>query len=165
MAAGKSAVGRALAHRLGWDFVDVDARVEEQAGRSIAGIFRAEGEAEFRRREAEVAADALKATHVVVATGGGWAAAEGRLDELPEGTVSVWLQVGVGEAVRRAERDGATRPLLEGGDPAKRTAQLLSERRRFYERATVGVDTEGRSVDDVTIQEILHEYESGTGAE
>lgn len=167
MGAGKTAVGRSLARRLNWDFVDVDDLVEERTGRSIAEIFRLEGEAAFRLKEAEAATDALLRAGVVVAMGGGWAAEAGRLEDLPEDTLSIWLRVSPEEAVRRTKRDGATRPLLQAPDPLGRAAELLSSRSAFYDRADVGVDTEGRSVDDVTtrILEILHEYEFEIGAE
>lgn len=56
--AGKSTVGRLLAERLGWQFLDTDALVEEAAGRSVAAIFRDEGEAAFRALEAEALARA-----------------------------------------------------------------------------------------------------------
>lgn len=167
MGAGKSVVGRALAGRLGWRFVDVDDLVEAQAGRSISEIFGADGEEAFRLLEAKAAADAMKGREVVLATGGGWAAQAGRLESLPAGTRSVWLRVGAEEALRRAERDGFGRPLLEGDDPLERASRLLSHRVPFYEAADVRVDTEGRSVDDVTtrILEILQEFESEIGTE
>lgn len=167
MGAGKSAVGRSLAQRLGWSFSDVDTLVEDRMGRSIPEVFRTEGEAAFRIAEARAASDALDEKHVVVATGGGWAAQQGRLESLPDGTLSVWLSVSAEEAARRVESDSAGRPLLDGADPAEQAARLLADRTCFYRLADVRVDTEGRSVDDVTtrILEILEEYEFETGAE
>ena len=167
MGAGKTSVGRSLARRLGWRFVDVDTVVAERSGRGIDEIFRTDGEGAFRLLEAAAATDALREAHVVVATGGGWAAREGALESLPSGCVSVWLGVGAEEAVRRAEGDASVRPLLAVEDPLENASRLLSGRRPFYRRADVRVDTEGRSVDDVTtrILEILQEFETETGAE
>lgn len=167
MGAGKTATGRLLARRLGWDFLDVDQRVEERVGQSVSEIFRDSGEAAFRRLEDEVASEALEATEVVVATGGGWGAVEGRLDDLPVGTLSIWLQVPPTTAVERAGGDGDTRPLLAGPDPLRRASELLARRTPSYATADFRVDTEGRSVDDVTtrILEILEEFESETDAE
>lgn len=150
MGAGKTSVGRALATRLGWRFVDVDAAVERQAGLGIPEIFRLRGEARFRELEALAASSLLTESGVVIATGGGWAARPGRLDELPSGTVSVWLDVSPEEAVRRAEGQPGGRPLLEVGDPLATARALLEKRAKHYRRATVRVDTDGRSVDDVT---------------
>ncbi|HWP34554.1 MAG TPA: shikimate kinase, partial [Thermodesulfobacteriota bacterium] len=71
MGAGKSAVGRALAARLGRPFVDTDALVEARAGRPIPAIFAAGGEAAFRALEREVVAEVASRGGQVIATGGG----------------------------------------------------------------------------------------------
>lgn len=68
---GKSAIGRLVANRLGRRFYDIDALVEEEAGMSIAEIFRRHGEAEFRRRESAAAARLAACNGIVIATGGG----------------------------------------------------------------------------------------------
>lgn len=164
MGAGKSAVGRRLADRLGWRFADLDEAVERRDGRSIPEIFEAEGEARFRELEAGAARELLHGEEVVVATGGGWAARPGRLDSLPAGSLSVWLEVGAREAVRRAAREPGRRPLLAGNDPVEAARELLERRRAHYAAADVRVDTGGRSVDDVTtrILEILEDHESET---
>ena len=115
MGCGKSSVGRILARRLGWDFVDLDARVEKAEGRSVAAIFAESGEARFRVVEATEAEKALARDRVVLATGGGWAAQPGRLAALPEGTLSVWLRVSAEEAVRKWRFN----PALVNGVPVK----------------------------------------------
>lgn len=150
MGAGKSSVGRKLAEELGWRFVDADDAVEEAAGFAVSEIFREHGEETFRRWEAETVDGILTGRHVVVATGGGWAAREGRLSTLPEETVSVWLRVDPEEAVRRARGDVTERPLLGVDDPVGRARALLDARTPRYAEATLGVDTDGRTVDDVT---------------
>lgn len=167
MGAGKSAVGRRLAGRLGWDFYDVDTVVEERQGRSISEIFTQEGEAAFRAAEVEAAGDVLARSRVVVATGGGWPTKEGRLESLPPGSLSVWLSVGAREALRRVGADAVHRPLLDVPDPAETARLLLENRYSYYALADARVDTEGRSVDDVTtrILEILEEHEFEYGAE
>ncbi len=68
---GKSSVGRALAKRIGWEFVDTDAEVERAAGKRIHQIFVEEGEEAFRRLEREALRDALSCAQRVVAVGGG----------------------------------------------------------------------------------------------
>lgn len=157
MGAGKTSVGRALAERLDWLFADVDDAIEEEMDASVADIFERFGEGRFRDLEERKAMELLSGDEVVLATGGGWAARPGRLESLPAGTVSVWLEVGPREAVRRAEGQAGKRPLLDVGDPITTARELLSARARHYARATCRVDTEGRSVDDVTsrILEIL----------
>src|SRR6188768_2626659 len=68
---GKTTVGRLLADRLGWAFLDADAVLEDRYGRTIREIFAAEGEAGFRDKESAVLADLCTRTDTVIATGGG----------------------------------------------------------------------------------------------
>lgn len=143
MGSGKSTVGRALADRLGWSFLDLDDVVEHWAGTSVGDIFATWGEPRFRRLEEAVAREMLPLERVVLAPGGGWATAPGRLDTLPEGTLAVWLRVSPGEAIRRVQREAErTRPLLEGDDGEARARALLEARRPFYRRAHLHLDTD-----------------------
>jgi shikimate kinase len=143
MAAGKSTVGRILADQLGWRFVDVDAEIERRAGRSIAEIFRTDGEAAFRVLEAELVASLDSADRSVIAPGGGWAARPGAL-EVRSGTVTVWLRVSPEEAVRRARAARLARPLLETDDPLATARELLGLREPFYRQARIWIDAEQR---------------------
>ena len=72
MAAGKSTVGRILADRLGWAFVDFDDEIEERTGLAVRDFFRIYGEQAFRELEAELTEELADAEHVVLAPGGGW---------------------------------------------------------------------------------------------
>ena len=150
MCSGKSAVGAELARRLGWTHLDLDREIERAAGQAVREIFAAEGEAAFRRREAEATARVARQTGIVLSPGGGWITNPGLLDELGPGTLCVWLQVSPEEAVRRAGAEPGERPLLAGADPLAAVRRLLAERDRFYARADVAVLTDGRSVGEVT---------------
>jgi len=150
MGAGKSSVGRLLADAMSWRFVDADAIVESEEGRTIAEIFLAEGEGYFRDREARVMTALLGQSRVVVATGGGWGARPGRLRALPQGTVSVWLRLSPDEALRRSLAQDLERPLLEVADPAAAVRRLHEERAESYAQADLEVDTEGRTPEDVS---------------
>jgi len=141
MGSGKTRVGQALARRLGWSFRDFDQEVRARAGLPIPDIFRQHGEAAFRDMEERVGADLLLEDRVVLASGGGWPAALGRMEELPEGTLSVWLRVLPEEAVRRAREEGPTRPLLAVPDPVARARQILAEREACYGKAHLALDS------------------------
>ncbi len=152
MGSGKSTVGRALAGALGWAFADFDDEIAEAEGMPVPEIFRVHGEGYFRQVEARVARRLLMRNEVVLASGGGWAAVRGRLDEVPPGTETFWLRVSAEEAVRRAAEKPGSRPLMAGDAPLKRAVALLRERESFYRAAGAAVDTGQRSVDDVTTE-------------
>jgi shikimate kinase len=162
MAAGKSSVGARLARELEWAFVDVDAVIERDAGVPIADLFGREGEASFRRREAEATRSALARDGVVIATGGGWPTNPGGgWPALPPRTFAVWLRVGGAEAVRRASSQGiGTRPLLSGADPVAAAEALVATRESAYGRAAIHVETDGREP-EVIAQELARAVRGG----
>ena len=147
MGAGKSVCGRLLARRLGRCFVETDDMIVARDGRPILEIFRQDGEAAFRRLEAEaVEALRLKAGDVI-ATGGGLPCREGRMDVLRELGTVVWLRGDLTALLARARRAG-DRPMLQGRT-AEELGALYREREPYYRRAHVVVDTEGIGVDQV----------------
>ena len=149
MAAGKSSVGRILAERLAWEFVDFDRAITERAGRSPGDVIREEGEPAFRALEAQVTAELGSRRHVVLAPGGGWATQPGLVDSLGPGTVLVWLRVSAREAVRRAESDSVDRPLLgPQEDRVERMETLLRQREPWYGKADLVLDVDERTPED-----------------
>jgi shikimate kinase len=136
MGSGKTTVGRALARRLGWAFVDMDARIEERTGRRIAEIFKEQGEAAFRSEELAVAQELQSAVQRVIATGGGaFAHAETR-EVLRTGAYTVWLAADFEALARRVPTDGS-RPLAADREIMRR---LLEQREPFYRSADLIVD-------------------------
>jgi len=149
MGSGKTSVGRRVAKALGWRFVDFDDAIQAEAGATVTEIFASRGEPEFRALEARVAERLLGDRRVVLASGGGWAAAApGRVRAVPPGTATVWLRVSPEEAVQRAGRSG-TRPLLARPDALEEAGRLIAQRHPYYEEARWTVDTERSSVEDV----------------
>jgi shikimate kinase len=145
MAAGKSSVGRALAHRLGWRAEDIDALIEQRERMTVADIFARHGEPYFRRVEREMLRLLQPMRHVVVATGGGtFVDPENRAFMNLDG-VSVWLDLPLAELVARIPVDGR-RPLA-----ADRAAleQLYTARLESYRHAHVRIDSSRLSIPDV----------------
>lgn len=142
MGSGKTTVGRFLADGLGWRFVDLDEMIEAEEGRTIPTIFREDGEEGFREIEDTLAQRLLLEDRIVLSSGGGWPCREDRLESLPDGTFSVWLQVSAEAALERVGRQGARRPLLEVTDPSVQVAKLLADREPYYRRAACWIDTE-----------------------
>ena len=139
MGSGKSTVGRVLAQRLGWGFVDMDERIEERTGHRIADLFREQGEAAFREEELAVARELQSATRRVIASGGG-AFAEARTREaLRAGAFTVWLAGDFATLARRVPTDGS-RPLAADREIMRR---LFEEREPYYRSADLIVDATG----------------------
>jgi shikimate kinase len=149
MAAGKSSVGRRLAERRGWEFFDSDKQIEAITGRTVAEIWRTDGEPAFRRLEAQVLADALASTRprVIAAAGGTVLDPQNRrLMELHHPVV--WLRA---RPETLAVRVGSSthRPLLDA-DPSGVLERLDAARRPYYQEvADVVVD-----VDDLTAEQV-----------
>ena len=147
MGAGKSTVGALLADAWGVAVRDTDADVEATTGQTIADFFVDHGEARFRELEAAAVAAALEHHDGVLALGGG-AVLDPRTRELLAGHRVVFLRVGLGDAVKRVGL-GTSRPLLLG-NVRSRLKALLDERTPVYESvATLAVDTDGRTPEDV----------------
>jgi shikimate kinase len=145
MGTGKTAVGRRLAKRIGYRFCDMDRRIEEREGRTIAAIFRERGEAAFRALEEEEAQALRGVPGLVIATGGGAFVRPRTRALLQEGAFTVWLQCSLAVALRRIPRDGS-RPLA--GNRAIMRA-LLAEREPSYRQADAAVDTTRRTAREV----------------
>jgi shikimate kinase len=141
MGAGKSAVGKRLAAKLGVEFRDADQEIEAAAGCSVSEIFERFGEPAFREGERKVIARLLSEESHVLATGGGaFINAETRA-RIKADAVSIWLRVPLDTLVARVGRRD-TRPLLRNGDPREILENLLKEREPIYAEADLVVDSE-----------------------
>ena len=163
---GKTAVGRCLAERLGWQFIDTDEEVEKHAGRSIREIFETDGKIGFRRIEAAVLDRALAGRQRVVSAGGGAVLARRNRKSMRAAGSCVWLTAPPEELRRRIaadERSAAQRPSLTDQPTLDEIESVLQARLPVYEAtATHVVNTAGRSVEEVAgaILELL----GGTGS-
>jgi shikimate kinase len=143
MASGKSSVGQELARRLGWDFVDLDARIESRERQTIPEIFRDRGEAGFRLAETGALrhlTESLDRDTVVALGGGTFVQLKNR--ELLRRWPSVFLDVPPDELWRRSREDATKRPLRK--DDPMEFARQYEERLPYYRQATVTVVTSSR---------------------
>jgi shikimate kinase len=148
MATGKSSVGRRLAVRLGYEFLDLDPLIEAKAGMPIPQIFATQGEAIFREMEARMVERAAGRTGCVVATGGGAIVTSRNLETLKRSGVVIALTASPEVILSRIGGDD-DRPMLRGGEKRERIRLLLKERAPAYARADLIVDTSDRTMDEV----------------
>lgn len=138
MGAGKTAVGKALAHRLGVPFVDSDAEIETAANMTIPEIFARDGEAFFRRKESQVIARLLAERSGVLSTGGGAFLSEENRNMISSRGVSVWLNADLDTLWNRV-RHKDSRPLLRTPNPRGALAHLYRTRVPIYALADLTV--------------------------
>ncbi|MCX8040858.1 MAG: AAA family ATPase, partial [Planctomycetota bacterium] len=131
---GKSSVGRALAERLGWPFVDADREFELREQQSIAAWFAQRGEAAFRAAEAELLAELLqRPAPWVLATGGGVVLLPGNRQRLrAAGGLVVYLEAPQAVLEERLARDPGRRPSLTGRPLAEEVESVLAQRAPLY---------------------------------
>jgi shikimate kinase len=148
MGTGKSAVGKRLAERLGYEFLDLDELIVAEARLPIAQIFATRGESAFRAMERDMVTRVSTRERCVIATGGG-ALVEPRNLEVLRGMGLVIALTASAEVILSRVGSSGDRPMLWGGDPRQRVVDLLAERTPAYAKADVLVDTSARSVDEV----------------
>ncbi|NHN28504.1 shikimate kinase [Paenibacillus agricola] len=152
MGTGKTAVGKAMAERLGWRFVDTDHYIESKQGTTISDMFRDLGEPAFRNMEGEAIAAVLEGSRQVVATGGGAVLAEhNRVCMQQEGYV-VALKAAPEVIINRVKQD-EKRPLVQG-DVKERVYSLLEARKHAYDFADLIIDSSTASVEEIVEQVI-----------
>ncbi len=141
--AGKSTVGREVAARLQWPFVDLDEEIEAREGMRVREIFATRGEAHFRALEREATERLARAeTPTVVAPGGGWIAVPGLVALVRPPARLIWLQVSPARAMKRLGDGVGRRPLLSGSDPLAALTSILTAREPFYLQADHTVSVE-----------------------
>jgi len=138
MGAGKTAVGTVLARLIEVDFRDSDTEIMQAANMNIAEIFARDGEAFFRRREAEVLARLMDGAPGVLSTGGGAFLAEENRRMIARCGVSLWLRADLDLLWARV-RHKNTRPLLQTSNPRETLRQLCKTREVSYRLADITV--------------------------
>jgi len=148
MGTGKTAVGQALARKLGMKFIELDRLIEEQAGKKIAEIFRAQDETAFRELEIEATRQIAGEKNAVIACGGGIVLNKINIDRLREDAIMVYLTASPQTILKRVAGEKGQRPLLAVDDQLKTITDMLKFRKPYYERsADITVNTSRLSID------------------
>lgn len=149
MGAGKTAVGRALAERLGVPFLDSDAEIVKAANMSIAEIFERDGEDFFRRKETQVIERLLDEERGILSTGGGAYLADGNREMISDKGVAVWLDADLGLLWNRVKHKD-TRPLLRTANPKATLTEIFDARVPIYAKADLSVKADAAfSIEDM----------------
>lgn len=130
MGSGKSSVGRILSSLTGFTLLDTDTLVAEEAGTSVAEIFRRHGEGRFRELEAAVLQSLVGRLGLIVATGGGMVTSAANRELLPRIGPVVWLDAGPEQLFQRIKH--SKRPLLQTDDPRRTVEELYRAREPLY---------------------------------
>jgi shikimate kinase len=146
MGSGKTTVGKLLASRLGYNFIDMDVHIEEKLFKSVSQIFAELGEDKFRLLEQQSLHEVADFDHVVISTGGGAPCFFDNMDYMNARGMTVYLKLSPEELAERLDRSYANkRPLLaeRKGEKLKQfIAEALSKREPFYSQAAYSVSGE-----------------------
>ncbi|WP_249128088.1 helix-turn-helix transcriptional regulator [Bradyrhizobium lablabi] len=146
--AGKSTLGRMLAKKVGWSFVELNKEIEAQNGLSVAEIIALYGQEGFRRMEQAALGQLLARKELMVlATGGGIVSEPLTFDLILSSFYTIWLKAEPEEHMMRVRKQGDLRPMADDRSAMAELRNILVSREPLYSRASAVVDTAGLSVD------------------
>jgi len=140
MGCGKTTIGRKLAVRLGYRFVDTDYQIEKEQNARVKEIFENHGETHFRALETDLLNRLSRVNNTVVATGGGILTTPGNLEIIRDIGISIYLKACVEDIFERISRN-TKRPMLQTENPMQTVVTLLEKRQCYYELADHTVNT------------------------
>ncbi|WP_426439477.1 helix-turn-helix transcriptional regulator [Bradyrhizobium genosp. P] len=146
--AGKTTLGRMLAKKIDWSFVELNKEIEAQNGLSVAEIIALYGQEGFRRMEQAALTQLLARKELMVlATGGGIVSEPLTFDLILSSFYTIWLKAEPEEHMTRVRRQGDLRPMADDRSAMAELRNILVSREPLYARASAVVDTAGLSVD------------------
>jgi shikimate kinase len=161
MGCGKTTIGKKLSRSLGVSFYDTDILIEERTGLSVAEIFHQRGETYFREQEAGVLDEILSIKNGIVATGGGFPCAEGRMQQLKKNGFVIYLHCSPKFLHSRLYQAVTDRPRLSGLTSMELLEKIISDlsvREVFYRMANLVMEADAKQAEDVhAMLQSLHE--------
>ena len=157
MGVGKSTVGKNLAQKLSYNFVDIDRTIESREGSTINLIFKNKSESYFRKLENEISIEKLKKKNTVISLGGGAFLNKSIRREIKNTSVSFWLDVDVSELIKRLKKT-KKRPLLYNKNLNVTVNKIYLERKKTYSEADFRIKCNFLGPDKI-VDKILKLYE------
>ena len=157
MGVGKSTIGRSLASKLSYRFIDIDELIEKKEGSSINLIFKNKGENYFRKIENEITLDQLKKRNVIISLGGGAFMNRNIRREAKKNSLSFWLDLSTDEIVKRLKKSNK-RPLLFNKNLIETINKIYLDRRRTYNEASFRIRCNSLKSEEI-VNKILLFYE------
>jgi XRE family aerobic/anaerobic benzoate catabolism transcriptional regulator len=147
--AGKSTLGKMLAKKIGWSFVELNKEIEAQNGLSVAEIIALYGQEGFRRMEQAALGQLLTRKELMVlATGGGIVSEPLTFDLILSSFYTIWLKAEPEEHMARVRSQGDLRPMADDRSAMAELRTILRSREPLYARASAVVETAGLTVDN-----------------
>ena len=157
MGVGKSTVGKNLAQKLSYNFVDIDRTIESREGSTINLIFKNKSESYFRKLENEISLEKLKKKNTVISLGGGAFLNKSIRREIKNTSVSFWLDVDVSELIKRLKKT-KKRPLLYNKNLNVTVNKIYLKRKKTYSEADFRIKCNFLGPDKI-VDKILKLYE------
>ena len=152
MGSGKTAIGKSLATKLRYSFVDTDKLIEEKTKKTIKDIFNQDGEIFFRNMEERIIINLLDKKKIIISLGGGSILNKNIRNLIKKNSYNIYLQVKIDILIKRL-RNSRNRPLIINKDLKKTLNELIEKREKFYKKADLIIHNENNL--NHTIKEIM----------
>ena len=157
MGAGKSTIGKIIAKKLRYEFIDVDKIIEQKEGTSINLIFKNKGEEHFRKIEYEQTLSELKKDNSVISLGGGAFLNNTIRKSVKKLSISFWLDVSVDELIKRLKKN-KRRPMLFRQNTSDLVKKIYFDRKKTYNEADFRIKCKSLKSEEI-VNKILEFYE------
>ncbi len=157
MGVGKSTIGKKLAKKLNYNFIDVDKTIEVKEGQSINSIFRNKSESYFRKIESDITLTELKRKNSVISLGGGSFIDNTIRRKVKKLSVSFWLDVPIEELIKRLSKS-KQRPLLYKKNISETVKKIYFNRKKIYNEADYRIKCYSLKSEQI-VEKILNLYE------
>ncbi len=152
MGSGKSTIGKILAKKLDYNFIDVDKMIEIESKKTIKKIFEENGEAYFRNLEEKITSNILEKGKTIVSLGGGAIINKNIRNSIKKNSYNIYLKVDVNILMKRLQ-NSKTRPLIYKKNLKQELIKLINEREKFYINADLIINNEKNIIE--TTEDIL----------